>query len=238
MLLYHAVGQADPSDRLSLLVPLEAFRAQMRMLKEDGYRVIPLTSLLDGSDAGPGPKVAITFDDGYRNQLQAAGILQAFGYPATFFMILDALDGTRDGHHYWDRWEHMDWQDLRHLMGRGFEIGAHSRSHAPLTQCSASQLLEQVAGAKQALETRLGRPVLSFSYPHGAYDERVQEAVAQAGYRLACTSVCGGNRLPASLLALRRLEVTGRDRLGDIRRKLQGQYDWLVPWHTWRATHA
>ena len=238
VLLYHAVGAADPSDRLSLRVPLEAFRAQMRLLKEEGYRVVPLRSLLEGGEEGQGQRVAITFDDGYRDQLQAAVVLQEFGYPATFFVIVHSLDGTRHGSHYWEHWKHMDWADLGTLVDRGFEVGAHSMSHAPLTRCSAAQLLEQVAGAKQQLEARLGRPVLSFSYPHGAYDERVQDVVARTGYRLACTSVCGGNRMPASLLAVRRLEIVGTDRVEDVRRKLQGHYDWLIPWHTWRAAHA
>lgn len=235
ILLYHAVDTMEPTDRLSLRVPPEVFRAQMEVLRTEGYQVVPMRSLLHGLDNGDVARVAITFDDGYRSQLRAAATLEEFGFPATFFVVIRFVNGDQTGTHYWERWDHMGWEDLRALSGRGFEIGAHSVSHSRLTRCPPGELRQEVTGAKSCLEDRLGEAVMSFSYPYGAHNDTVRRAVQEAGYRLACTSVYGANRSPWPWFELRRTEISGRDLLDDFRWKLQGKYDWLGYWQRWRA---
>ena len=85
VLLYHAIDRPDPMDCLGLRVPVETFRGQMEHLRRRGSRVIPLRDLVDGAERGDAARVAITFDDGYRSQLEAAAILEEFGFPATLF---------------------------------------------------------------------------------------------------------------------------------------------------------
>ena len=239
ILLYHAVEESDPSDRMSLKVPPDAFRAQMALLREAGYQVVPLMSPLDGADGDGTARVVITFDDGYASQLAAADILEEFGFPATLFVVPAFLDGRVRGEGYWERWGHFGWRELAALASRGFDIGAHSASHPErLTRCSSVEVEQEIAGAKRLLEQRLGRPVGSFSYPHGAYNAAVERSVQEAGYRLACTSVAGINRDPWRWFALRRTEIAGTDGLVEFQQKLQGKYDWVGPWHQWRAAHA
>ncbi len=233
ILLYHAIDQPDPADRLGLRVAPEAFRAQITWLRSSGYRVVPLRSLLEACD-DQAPRVAITFDDGYRSQLVAASILEEFRCPATFFVVPRWLDGDRSGNAYWEDWEHFGWDEAQRLVERGFEIGAHSATHVRLTQCPLDRLPDEVGGAKRRLEERLGCMVASFSYPHGDHDERVVETVRAAGYRLACTSVSGANYAPWSWLRLRRTEISGADRPIDFQHKLEGRYDWLGRWQFFR----
>ena len=239
ILLYHAVEEPDPADRLSLRVSPESFREQMTLLRDEGYPVVPLASLLEETHGSQRSCVAITFDDGYASQLTAAAILEEFGFPATFFVVIQFLDGAVTGSDYWERWGHMGWQDLRGLVERGFDIGAHSVSHpAKLTRCSEADIEREIADAKRSLEAYLGRPVASFSYPHGIYNAAVQRTTQEAGYRLACTSVAGINRDPWRWFALRRTEIAGTDGLVEFQQKLQGKHDWVGPWHRWRAAHA
>lgn len=237
VLLYHAVDEPDSADRLSLRVAPQAFRAQMELLHAEGYRVVPLRDVLN-SDDGHGPRVAITFDDGYQSQLQAVPVLEEFGFSATFFVVSRFLDGETTDAHYWEQWKYMRWEDIRRLAGTGFEMGCHSASHQRLTGCSPASLEVEIRGAKSRLEDFLGQPVLSFSYPHGATSRAVQRLVQNAGYRLACTSFFGANRAPVQSFAVRRTEVSGADSLIDFRRKLQGRYDWLGHWQRGRLARA
>ncbi len=234
VLLYHAIDQPDPADRLGLRVTPEAFRAQMARLRSSGYRVVSLRSLLEARGDDGTPRVAITFDDGYRSQLAAASILEEFQYPATFFVVPRWLDGDRSGDAYWEAWEHFGWDEAQRLVERGFEVGAHSATHVRLTRCSSDRLPDEVGGARRRLEDRLGYTVASFSYPHGDHDERVVEVVRAAGYRLACTSVSGTNHAPWPMLRLRRTEVSGVDRPIGFQHKLEGRYDWLGRWQFFR----
>ena len=139
--------------------------------------------------------VAITFDDGYRSEVSTAEILGEHGFAATFFVVPRFLDGLKLPAHYWEHWPHMNWDDAGALVEAGFDVGAHSMTHSDLTRCDAAALAEETSGAKALLEERLGRDVVSFSFPYGRVNDRVRQATERAGYRLACTSCYGINTL-------------------------------------------
>lgn len=234
VLLYHAIDGPDPADRLGLRVSREAFRAQMTALRVEGYRVVPLAHVLDTSCPNEPRLVAITFDDGYRSEVSTAEVLGELGFTATFFVVPRFLDGVKQPAHYWERWPHMTWDEAGALVDAGLDVGAHSMTHPDLTGCDPSLLAEETAGVKGLLEKRLGRDVVSFSFPYGRHNERVRQATEHAGYRLACTSRYGINTTRGPRFDVARTEVTGMDRLVDFRRKLQGKYDWLAIWRSLR----
>ena len=76
-------------------VYLEKFRWQMELLASH-FKVFPLMQALElqARDELPARSVAITFDDGYADNLHnALPVLQEFGLPATVFVASDYLDG-------------------------------------------------------------------------------------------------------------------------------------------------
>jgi peptidoglycan/xylan/chitin deacetylase (PgdA/CDA1 family) len=78
--------------------------------------VVPLAEglrALDQDDRLPPRAIALTFDDGYRDQLElAAPILARLGLPATFFLVPGLLDGTARP---W--WELLAWILTRSTRG-------------------------------------------------------------------------------------------------------------------------
>jgi peptidoglycan/xylan/chitin deacetylase (PgdA/CDA1 family)/GT2 family glycosyltransferase len=92
ILCYHRVAELSP-DPFGLCTPPHVFRAHMRHLRER-CRPMGLEDLLAALDAGDVPEraVAVTFDDGYRDALEASPILLELGVPATFFVNSDALE--------------------------------------------------------------------------------------------------------------------------------------------------
>jgi len=104
ILLYHRV--ADDEDVHGLSVSRQRFDEHVRMLARD-YRVIPLDELLR-TPAGdlPPRAVALTFDDGYLDNLvEAAPVLERAGLPATFFLTSGWLSGP--GEYWWDTLERV-----------------------------------------------------------------------------------------------------------------------------------
>ena len=83
------------------------FERQVRWLSRAGT-VVPLREAVDSLLAGrrlPPRAVALTFDDGYLDNLElAVPILRRLGLPATFFLVPDLLDGKTSA---W--WELLGW---------------------------------------------------------------------------------------------------------------------------------
>lgn len=98
ILTYHRV--CEPGDHEFLqnggvpFVTPKVFAAQIEFVRVGGFVVLPLDEALRRRDRGePFTKrtLAITFDDGYRDNLEAAGILHAAGLPATLFVATQCL---------------------------------------------------------------------------------------------------------------------------------------------------
>ena len=105
----------------------------------------------------------------------------------------------------------MSWTQLREMHAAGCEIGSHGVHHRMLAKLPQPALDAELRDSRATLERELGAPVTLLSYPVGgdaSFDARVVEAAMAAGYRAACSYICGTN--PAHAIdryALRRLPV-------------------------------
>jgi peptidoglycan/xylan/chitin deacetylase (PgdA/CDA1 family) len=95
ILVYHRVLPVSDPFVISM-VTVDLFARQMRLLKEC-YRPVSLDTLIEELDGGrvPPGTVAVTFDDGYRDNYEHAWpVLKACGVPATVY-VATGLTGTR-----------------------------------------------------------------------------------------------------------------------------------------------
>ncbi|MEL5849240.1 MAG: polysaccharide deacetylase family protein [Candidatus Igneacidithiobacillus chanchocoensis] len=214
ILMYHNIQLAPPGARLrSLYVSPRRFARQMRLLAWAGYRGVSL------ADAEPylrgerqGKVVAITFDDGYRDNLQhALPVLQQWGFTATCFVVSGALGACNR----WDAAElrvekpMMTAAELRQWADAGMEVGAHTRSHVRLPTTPAAEAQTEIAGSKTDLEALLGRAVRSFCYPYGDWGPRERDLVAASGFAMAVSTRRGRAQVGDDLLTLPRISVGG-----------------------------
>jgi peptidoglycan/xylan/chitin deacetylase (PgdA/CDA1 family) len=106
ILLYHRVTTLEADTHLLAVTP-ERFRAHMELLRER-YVPMPLGRLVHLSRRGQAPRgaVAVTFDDGYAdNLLEAEPILRATGVPATVFVATGHVESGREL--WWDELEDL-----------------------------------------------------------------------------------------------------------------------------------
>lgn len=168
------------------------------------FDVVPLAELLErlahGQPLAGG--LAITFDDGYRDNYEiAAPILSELKLPATFFLTTSCIgsdvappwashDGVRP------QW--MEWEQVRDLAARGFAIGAHTRTHVDLGAVGGDAAWVEISGSRQDISDGLGREPEHFAYPFGApgnLSERNRQRVREAGF--TCCLSCHGGLLHA-----------------------------------------
>jgi len=101
ILVYHRVN--DEGDPFFPALPTEIFEQEMAYVARS-YRVLTVEELVDRARRGTVPRnaLAITFDDGYRDNLtHAAPILARHGLPATIFLATGFI-GTAEVP-WWDR---------------------------------------------------------------------------------------------------------------------------------------
>ncbi|HEU5253638.1 MAG TPA: polysaccharide deacetylase family protein [Solirubrobacterales bacterium] len=217
VLMYHAFGEGDEGDRF--VVPHRALARQLRLLRLLGYRGVHFEDLVDDLRAGrlpPRRAVAITIDDGYRDNLEVAEpVLRRHGFPATIFLVTRRLGGVND----WTeegalaRRPLLSWEEVDRMAGDEIRFAAHTRNHPALPTLSKAEIAEELRGSREDLEAHFGAPVRSFAYPYGELDDEVVEAAGAAGYEAACTVEPRLARLAEDPLRIPRIEVRAGDSL-------------------------
>ena len=217
VLMYHKVNDGPLAP---LTVSVAQFDEQMAQLRELQYSVVDLDAVLAhyrGDAPLPPRPVLITFDDGYRDNLDnAAPVLERYGYPSVIFVPIAYLDDSQPLPHeerfalHGRQNRTVDWGALAELESAGVRVESHGISHRPLTELQLDEAAREITLSKLRLEERLGRPVRAFAYVKGseAHFRPVHLGlVAQAGYEVAFTSVSGGNGPDADPLRLHRYNV-------------------------------
>ncbi len=138
--------------------------------------------------------------------------------------VLRAAGGDRTPE--WDGF--MSWSQLRSLIDEGHEIGSHSLTHELLTLCSDPSLQKEVAWSRSLIEERLQTDVVSFCYPNGDVDDRVADAVRDAGYRQAVTTSWGLNGRDQDPLLLKRCDMPSRHATDRNGRMSEARVAWRI----------
>jgi peptidoglycan/xylan/chitin deacetylase (PgdA/CDA1 family) len=133
ILMYHRIAEAE-FDPFNLAVSPDQFERQLARLRRK--KVLPLTEFasLHMQKRLPPNAVAITFDDGYAcNALVAAPLLESFGYPATFFVVSEAIERAEE--FWWDQLEvivrrpEFDWEAIADASTNGSLTGLGGTIH-------------------------------------------------------------------------------------------------------------
>lgn len=225
---YHRI---DDEPHRSCVRP-RAFAEQMSLLRSEGWEVLPLSSVrahLDEHRAFPERAVVVTLDDGFAdNYTNALPTLVRESIPATVFLTAAYLGGPelpvlRDRSGV----PPLTWGQAAEMAEQGVELGAHTLTHPSLPELDGESLRREIEGSRDLIEERTGRRPATFCYPRGRFDTRVKEAVRDAGFDLACTTMPGCVTPETHPFSLRRTFIAYDDSLRDFRKKLDGSFDLL-----------
>ncbi len=208
ILMYHYVEYVkDKGDtiRQSLSLSPYTFEEEVKTLADAGYTFMTnaeLAEALNGKIPLPAKPIVLTFDDGYRDfYTDVYPILKKYHAKATAYIISGFLDYPNNM---------FAWQ-VSQIADEGLvEIGAHTVNHAWLKGRSQKELVYQVDQSKKTLEALIGKPVVSFAYPYGAFDVPAIQAIAAAGFTSAVSTIPGADQYQTHRYFLYRLRPGGR----------------------------
>jgi peptidoglycan/xylan/chitin deacetylase (PgdA/CDA1 family) len=216
-LCYHSVSADGPR-----AIPPDVFAEHVAWIASR-CDVVPFAEIGGGPRSRDRPTVAITFDDGYRdNHANALPVLADAGVTATFFLTTGLLDGDATARarlgRVWgvpgDDLEAITWTQASELSDAGMHVGAHTRTHPNLASLADDQAREEIVGPKRELEDRLGRPVVAFAYPFGDarfdFTPATVHAVRDAGFDAGGTIQFRGIRPRDDAMTLPRFPVVNR----------------------------
>jgi peptidoglycan/xylan/chitin deacetylase (PgdA/CDA1 family) len=235
VIVYHAIGRVERSAaRWNGFIRPERFAAQMSWLAEH-RRVVDLDALFE-PDTSPGPpRVAITFDDGYRSVLEhGIPVLRERGFPATIFVPTRWI-GARNT---WDTGtdvshELMTAEELAELALSGFAIESHGHAHIDYARSDPGTVEADMRSSVERLTELLGRPPRYLAYPYG----RATAAAAAEAARLGLRAAFGLDRPlgPFGDFALPRVPIVPADARPLFALKTAGRY---VAWRQSRPVRA
>jgi peptidoglycan/xylan/chitin deacetylase (PgdA/CDA1 family) len=221
VLIFHqVVTNGEQPDQT--VISFENFANQMQYLADNGYNPISIRELvafMDGSAPIDKP-VVLTFDDGWKNTLNAIPILKKHGFKASFFVITGAIDGNFGN-------DYMTWSDVKIIAeDQNFEIASHAVTHPwdPSDNLvswgegknqgkSLQNVRYELAESKHVLEKKLGRRIKYFAWPCGWYNDTLIQIAEEVGYTALLTTRPGKNIQRGDFLRIKRYTVDGSEDL-------------------------
>jgi len=134
-------------------------------------------------------RVAITFDDGYKNVYKIAfPILKKYSLKACVFINSSKIvncDGSFSNR------KPLSLEEIKELKRNGWDFGYHTMTHSDLRLLSLNALNQELVEGKSKLESKLGFRVDYLAYPFGVCSKKVISVVKRGGYKKAFT-IAGG----------------------------------------------
>jgi peptidoglycan/xylan/chitin deacetylase (PgdA/CDA1 family) len=192
-----------------------------------------------------GPRICVTFDDGFEAVLKyALPAMQALAVPATMFVVPGSF-GTAPG---WamptehpDRGEVLaSAAELAVAAREGLcAIGSHTLSHVRLPGLAAPQLTRELRESKAVLEELLRTEVADLAFPYGEYDAATVECAVGAGYVRLFTLEPQLWRAGQESCLIGRFLVCPQMWRSEFALTCAGAYAWLSGWRRlWRRLRA
>lgn len=180
-LMFHYAREVDiKKDPLGfgLSVTPDNYKKFLDWVEQNGYTTVTTAQILDYLKFGillPEKPVNFRWDDGHDNNWFVYQEMKKRGMTATFYVVTQRLELTP--------------QQWKQISDDGFEVAAHTRTHAELR--ATSDLRGEIGGSKTDLELIIGRPVRTFAYPYGGFNNSVLKVTRESGYELAVTTEGG-----------------------------------------------
>lgn len=217
VLEYHGVG-FEPWGKELVMKP-EVFESHLKHLQSLGYTMVTVKELMSDIRQGRdvSKKIALSFDDGYKNNHDyALPLMKKYNAKGTFHVINNRIGVSE---------MYMNEAEINNMLAAGMEIGSHTFSHNPLGDIDKIYYDWETGVSKYDLEKRFpGLIVETMAYPNGSYNAEIKAKLQHFGYKQALT---GSLYLVDKSMADKNPMETARVIIEDDGTK-PGRFPWLI----------
>lgn len=183
VLCYHQIRDWKTGDSKSAkeyIVPVELFKAQLKILADSGYHTILPDQLYDYLTTGaplPPKPFMLTYDDTDDDQYNIAWPeMKKYGFKGVYFIMTVSLNRSR----------YMSREQVKQLSDEGNTVASHTWDHHNFTEYAALADWEtQVEKPKKKIEEITGKTADYFAYPYGMWNKEGIPELKKRGIKAA-----------------------------------------------------
>lgn len=186
----------------------ENLRADFEYFKNNGYKVVPLSLLVNSLKEKkniPDNWIVLTIDDNYKSFYDnGLAIFKEYNYPFSLFVF---VEGTHKKYP-----DYTTWKELKEISKYG-SIEFHSYAHKHMQKMSKDEIIKDFNKGMKLIEENLEIKPKYFSYPYGEYTKRVKDIVVNYGFEAVINQNMGAVGKNSDIYDLDRTALVGKSNL-------------------------
>ncbi len=201
VLMYHKVPNQEIQSQHKIYVTKATFEKHLQFFKDQGFETLTFSQLEKFKKQEipfkefPVKPLILTFDDGYRDNLEnASPLLKKYGFNAQIFLLANPNISSNE----WDisktepSHEIVSGNDRQRWVLSAFEVGSHGFSHKKITEMSPEEAYSELRESKLALEKEFQTPINVYAFTYGDTNKDMAALAEAAGYSYAVNTDTGG----------------------------------------------
>jgi peptidoglycan/xylan/chitin deacetylase (PgdA/CDA1 family) len=184
VLCYHQIRNwraGDSKSAKDIIVPIDLFKAHMKMLADSGYKtILPDEHYAYLTTGAPLPEkpIMLTFDDTDIDQYtEAWPVMKQYGFKGVFFIMTVSINR---------RPRYMTTEEIKELSDAGNVIASHTWNHERVTSYKTDeQWVTQIEGPQKKIKEITGKSGEYFAYPFGLWNREGIPELKKRGVKAA-----------------------------------------------------
>ena len=219
--VYHRFGDERHQSTNTTLQELEK---EFEYFNTNNYKVVTVSQIAqkikNGEDI-PENWVAFSIDDAYKSfYTNALNIFKKYNYPFTLFVYVESTQKKYP--------DFMTWEEIKETSKYG-EIALHSYGHKHLTKLSNEEIFDDTKKAYDMFVEKLGFKPLGYTYPFGAYDERVKDVIKKFDFEYIANQNNGSVNSKSDIFDINRVALVGDVNLKEKLKYKTLEANWIEP---------
>lgn len=239
VLMYHKIPNQEIQSQHKIYVTKVNFEKHLQFFKSQGFQTLTFSQLEKFKKQEipfkefPKKPLMLTFDDGYRDNLEnASPLLKKYGFNAQIFLLADpqiasnAWDASKTEPSH----EIVSGNDRQRWILSAFEIGSHGFSHKKITEMSTEEAFAELRNSKLALEKEFQTPIQVYAFTYGDTNKDMAALAEAAGYSYAVNTDTGGILIEESPYEIFRTNIFPNETRWSLMKKTSRWYRRYYRW--------